>query len=127
MAPRLNQSCLLSVPTSTLEQGQCNAVNIGAQVAEGDYLMVSNSDMYYAPRWNKNLKFDYPVFSPNLVEPTNNHGSRRAFLKADGGFTLNEFKRGLLDHFIAMNIDEIKQKNQASTFPSLLKETSLTS
>jgi glycosyltransferase involved in cell wall biosynthesis len=70
----------------TSQQGQCNAVNIGAQVAQSDYIMVSNSDMYYAPAWNKNLKFDYPVFSPNLVEPTNNNGSAAPFLKFDGGF-----------------------------------------
>lgn len=75
----------------TPDQGQCNAVNIGAQVATGDYLMVSNSDMYYARGWNYNLRYDYPVFSPNLIEPVNNAGSAPPFLKLDAGNDLVDF------------------------------------
>lgn len=75
----------------TKDQGQCNAVNIGAQLVNTEYMMVSNSDMYYAPGWNKNLRFNYPVFSPNLVEPINNAGSAPPFLKFDGGNNLEEF------------------------------------
>lgn len=85
----------------TNQQGQCNAVNIGAQVATADYLMVSNADMYYAPWWNRNLMFgEMLCFSPTLVEPANNHGSAVPFLKLDAGFTLDEFKKRKVDKFI---------------------------
>lgn len=91
----------------TKQQGQCNAVNIGAQVAESntDYLFVSNADMYYAPGWNKNLRFDDLCFSPNLVEPTNNAGSAPPFLKYNGGFTLDEFQREAVDDMIEARVD----------------------
>lgn len=88
----------------TRDQGQCNAVNIGVQLAapNTDYLFISNSDMYYAPGWNRNLMFgNMPCFSPNLVEPENNHGSADPFLKLDAGFTLEEFDRKKVDKFIA--------------------------
>lgn len=85
----------------TRDQGQCNAVNIGAQVVQGDYLMVSNSDMVYGEGWNKNLRFDYPVFSPNLIEPQNNLGSAPPFLKwGHDGWTLEEFDKGLFDEWM---------------------------
>lgn len=84
----------------TTQQGQCFATNIGANVASGDYLMVSNSDMYYAPGWDNNLRFDYPVFSPNLIEPTDNAGSAPPFLKYDGGVSIQEFKRDKVDKYI---------------------------
>lgn len=86
----------------TRDQGQCNAVNIGvsAVAPDTDYVFISNSDMYYAPGWNKNLSFDSPCFSPNLVEPTNNHGSADPFLKCDAGFTLDEFRRNTVDDFV---------------------------
>lgn len=86
----------------TRDQGQCIATNIGAQLAtpDIDYLMVSNDDMYYAPGWSRNLQFESPVFSPNLVEPTNNPGSAAPFLKFNGGFTLDEFEQEELNKFV---------------------------
>lgn len=86
----------------TARQGQCYAVNVGAQLVASntDYIMVSNSDMYYAPGWDKNLRFDYPVFSPNLIEPVNNAGSAPPFLKLDGGLTVEEFNKETVDAFI---------------------------
>jgi glycosyltransferase involved in cell wall biosynthesis len=97
----------INIPGATLrlhtsDQGQCIATNIGAKAvsSDTDYIMVSNSDMYYAPGWNKNLHFDHPGFSPNLVEPTNNPGSAAPFVKFDGGFTLDEFKRDEVDKFV---------------------------
>lgn len=84
----------------TRQQGQCNAVNIGAQGLNTDYIMVSNDDMYYAPGWNKNLRFNYPVFSPNLIEPINNAGSAPPFLKLDAGFTVDEFNKDMVSLFI---------------------------
>lgn len=91
----------------TRDQGQCIATNIGAQLAtpDTDYLMVSNDDMYYAPGWNNNLRFDYKCFSPNLVEPTSNAGSALPFLKFDGGFTLDEFNKEGVDDFIWSGVD----------------------
>jgi len=91
----------------TKDQGQCNAVNIGAQAAENpDYLFVVNADMYFAPGWNKQLNFPYPVISPNLVEPTNNLGSASPFRKFDGGFTLDEFKKEEINKFIDEQVDK---------------------
>jgi GT2 family glycosyltransferase len=89
----------------TKQQGQCNAVNQGAKAAEGDceYLFVINADMYFAPGWDKNLRFEYPVFSPNLVEPTNNAGSAPPFLKVDGGVNIDDFDELTVAQFINEN------------------------
>lgn len=88
----------------TRDQGQCIATNIGAQLAtpDTDFLFVTNDDMYFAPGWNRNLFFTYTVcFSPNLVEPTNNAGSAKPFLKLDAGLTLEEFNKKAVDDFVA--------------------------
>lgn len=87
------------------QQGQCRAVNVGAQYASptADYLFIVNSDMYFSPDWNKNLRFEHPVFSPNLIEPINNKGSAAPFLKFDGGYDLNEFKKEAIDEFVKNN------------------------
>jgi GT2 family glycosyltransferase len=104
--PDLSHINGISVHLHTRDQGQNNAVNIGAQVVEQgtNYIFVSNSDMYYAPGWNKNLRFDHLCFSPNLVEPSDNAGSAKPFLKFNGGFTLEEFKRrdinGMIENFV---------------------------
>lgn len=97
----------ISTHIHTRDQGQCNAVNIGAQLAppDTDYLFISNSDMYYAPGWNKNLNFNHLCFSPNLVEPTNNPGSAKPFRKLDAGFTLEEFDREKVDKYIKDSTD----------------------
>lgn len=92
-----------SVHLHTRDQGQCGAVNIGSQVIEpaSDYIMVSNSDMYYAPGWNRNLTFgDMKCFSPNLIEPTDNLGSAPPFLKLDAGYTLAAFDKDTVDKFV---------------------------
>lgn len=91
----------------TRDQGQCVAVNIGAQLAspDTDYLFVINSDMYFAPDWKQNLEFKYPVFSPNLIEPTDNAGSAPPFLKLDGGLTIEAFKKDVVDNFVKQNTE----------------------
>lgn len=98
------------------EQGQCKAVNRGAKIAKNDWLLISNSDMYYPPGWDKNLRFDFPVFSPNLVEPANNHGSAPPFLKADGGFTLEEFDKELVDTYIKAQVNNPENHYAQSGF-----------
>jgi len=95
----------------TRTQGQCGAVNQGAKMVEGDckYLFVINTDMYFPPGWyeellrytNEDGDFLEKCFSPNLVEPDNNPGSADPFLKCDGGFTLDEFNKELVDGFIS--------------------------
>lgn len=92
----------------TRDQGQCNAVNIGAQVASPatDYLFISNDDMYYAPGWNINLEFNKLVLSPNLVEPTDNNGSAQPFLKFNGGYTLDNFNQEAIDKHIRKSVKE---------------------
>jgi glycosyltransferase involved in cell wall biosynthesis len=101
----------------TRQQGQCNAVNIGAQVAHAntDYFFISNDDMYYAPTWKDKLKFEHPVFSPNLVEPTDNNGSAPPFLKFDGGFTLDAFNRGGVNGFIEKEIERAESADSKET------------
>lgn len=83
----------ISTRLHTKTQGQCNAVNIGAQLVDTEYMMVSNDDMFYFNNWSQHLRFDHPVFSPNLVEPIDNAGSADPFLKADFGNTIETFKQ----------------------------------
>lgn len=105
----------------TRDQGQCIATNIGAQLALTDYIMVCNDDMYFAPGWNKNLNFDYPVFSPNLVEPTNNLGSAAPFLKFSGGYTLEEFDKDMVNGFIERHVDKIEEDEPGFNLPFFIK------
>lgn len=90
------------------DQGQGRAVNIGVSTLPTDinYFMVANDDMYFAPGWDKNLRFGFDCFSPNLVEPTNNHGSAPPFMKFNGGFTLEEFKKEAIDKFIKKEVNK---------------------
>lgn len=92
----------ITVRLHNKQQGQCGAVNVGAQIVSKntDYLFIVNDDMYFAPGWNDFLEFKYPVFSPNLVEPANNNGSAPPFIKCDAGFTLDEFNQDLVDEFV---------------------------
>jgi GT2 family glycosyltransferase len=111
----------------TSDQGQCNAVNIGAQTAspDTDYLFVVNSDMYFAPGWDKNLRFDYPCFSPNLVEPENNPGSAEPFLKLNAGFTLEEFDKEIVDKSIEVGVNPLKilsREEPGFNLPFLIKK-----
>jgi glycosyltransferase involved in cell wall biosynthesis len=94
----------------TRDQGQCNAVNIGVQLAppDTDYYFISNDDMYYAPSWMNDMleEEEWPfVWSPNLIEPVNNYGSAAPFLKLDAGFTLDEFKPELVKDFVKVHED----------------------
>ena len=92
----------ITLHVHTEQQGQCNAVNIGAQFVapDTDYIMVSNDDMYYAPSWNRYLRFDDLVFSPNLIEPIDNSGSAPPFLKMDGGLNLEAFMKETVDSYV---------------------------
>lgn len=106
--PNLRDIEGISIHKHTSQQGQCQAVNIGTQAIDyaTDYIMVSNDDMYYAPGWNNNLRFDDLCFSPNLVEPTNNGGSAAPFQKVDGGLSVEEFNKEVVDAFVAKNKDK---------------------
>lgn len=92
----------ISMRLHTKDQGQANAVNIGAWSANPtvDYLFIANDDMYFPPGWNDNIIWGPPVFSPNLIEPTNNRGSAKPFLKLDAGFTMDEFDEEKVDKFV---------------------------
>lgn len=96
----------------TPAQGQCQAVNAGANVMapDTDYLFVSNSDMYYAPNWNKNLRFDDLCFSPNLIEPVDNAGSAPPFLKRDWGVDLEAFKKDRADTGVISALTDMQFK-----------------
>ncbi len=86
-------------------QGQCQAVNRMAKKAQGDWLLISNDDMYYPPFWHKNLKFIADCFCPNLIEPTDNKGSAPPFLKLDAGLSQEEFKKEKVDQKMADHAD----------------------
>jgi len=106
----------------TRDQGQCIATNIGAQLAgTSDYIFISNDDMYYAPGWNKNLRFDHPVFSPNLVEPINNPGSAEPFLKVDGGFLIEDFDQPHVDKFIKSMIGTDTKEEPGFNLPLFIR------
>lgn len=105
----------------TRDQGQCIATNIGVQNVLTPYIMVTNDDMYFAPGWDNNLRFDHPVFSPNLVEPENNNGSAEPFLKVDGGFTIDEFKQDVVNEFITLSIDTQPKEEPGFNLPFFIK------
>lgn len=88
------------------EQGQCIAVNYGAQMVTPDttHIMVTNDDMYYAPDWAKHLRPVGRVFSPNLIEPVE-IGSAPPFMKFDGGTDLETFKQEGVDWFVGATDD----------------------
>jgi hypothetical protein len=98
------------------EQGQCKAVNYGVEISNAESLFVTNSDMYYAPHWNDNLRFYYPCFSPNLIEPTDNNGSAPPFLKFNGGLNLDVFQRSEVDKFVRTLVDESTSKTAEQGF-----------
>lgn len=107
------------------KQGQCLAVNNAAQLASPntEYLLISNDDMYYANDWANNLRFDYPVFSPNLLEPTNNPGSAPPFEKVDGGFTLDEFKQDVVEDKVSELVEsERGSEEDGFNFPVFIRK-----
>ncbi len=118
--PDLSHIHGITIHLHTRDQGQANATNIGAEAAapDTDFIFISNDDMYYAPGWNEKLQFPAACFSPNLVEPTNNKGSAPPFLKFDGGFTLDEFKKKDVDSYIKRVIDHF-------TIPMIFQEDGL--
>lgn len=126
--PVLNDIHGISTRLHTRDQGQCIAVNQGAQVVPNntDYIMVCNDDMYFAPGWNRNLRFDGLCFSPNLVEPENNNGSAAPFVKMNGGFTLAEFNKGLVDDGIASlvmdNMIDNRRRETGFNLPFFIKK-----
>jgi glycosyltransferase involved in cell wall biosynthesis len=89
----------------TSAKGQCIAVNVGAQMATADYIFIPNDDMYFAPGWDKNLRFDDLCFSPNLIEPIDNSGSAPPFLRFDGGLFLDKFNKSAVDEFVKQQIE----------------------
>jgi hypothetical protein len=77
--------------------------------------------MYYAPGWDKNLRFDYPVFSPNLVEPMDNAGSAEPFEKFAGGLTVSSFRRDFVDGYIKRQADVVEEDEPGLNFPLFIK------
>lgn len=122
-SPNLSHIKGITIHLHTADQGQCRATNVGAQAATGDYLMVSNADMYYAPGWNNNLGdvWKYPVFSPNLVEPTNNAGSAPPFVKVDGGLDLKSFDKEVVDNCVRNGIHTRVKTEPGFNLPFFIK------
>jgi glycosyltransferase involved in cell wall biosynthesis len=123
--PNLDHIHGITLHAHTSQQGQCNAVNIGAQLVNPstDYLFISNSDMYYAPNWKDNLELEHLVFSPNLVEPTNGPGSAEPFINVDGGFTLDEFKQETVDDFVKRKMGALREASETGfNFPLFIRK-----
>lgn len=126
--PNLSHIKGITLHLHTRDQGQCNATNIGVAATNPatDYILISNDDMYYAPDWSRHLRFDDVCFSPNLVEPTNNRGSAKPFVKFSGGYDLSEFKRREVDGFIAglldaFTISDKPRKEDGFNFPLFIQ------
>lgn len=106
-------------------QGQCHAVNRGTKMLGSgvDYIFISNDDMYYAPGWNMwAFSQEWPlVWSPNLIEPENNHGSAPPFLKLDAGFTLDEFDQENVDKFVSSDHEDTEETT-GFNFPVFIKK-----
>lgn len=81
-------------------QGQSMAVNRIAEKAHGEWLLITNDDMYFPAGWDKKFQIVADCFSPNLVEPTDNVGSAPPFLKLNAGFTIELFDRLGVDDFM---------------------------
>lgn len=79
-------------------QGQCAAVNRVAKRSTGEWIMVTNDDMYFATYWNTRSLFGENLcWSPNLVEPVE-IGSAPPFLKLDAGQSVEDFnENGVCD------------------------------
>lgn len=110
---------------TTPKQGQCHAVNRGTKMLGEyvDYIFISNDDMYYAPGWMNEMIYaeDPPlVWSPNLIEPENNHGSAEPFLKLDAGFTLEEFDQDRVDQMVRLHEDN--EETTGFNFPVFIKK-----
>ena len=114
----------ISTRLHTRDQGQCNAVNIGAQAAMGaDYIFIVNDDMYFAPGWKDNIHFNYPCFSPNLIEPYDNAGSADPFIKSLAGLTIDTFNKELANEDVAKYVETEKYKSESGfNFPVFIKK-----
>jgi GT2 family glycosyltransferase len=109
----------------TRDQGQCKAVNIGIQAANPatDYWFIVNDDMYFAPDWDKNIRWDRPVWSPNLLEPTTGPGSAPPFYTMDGGFTLDDFKKKQVDAEVKKLVNEFTNNEETGfNFPLFIRK-----
>lgn len=98
----------ITIRLHTKDQGQCIAVNTGANhvSSDTDYLMVCNDDHYFAPSWFNDVEdILYPlVWSPNLIEPSEVQ-SAKPFLNFDGGAELAMFKKEAIDEFVRLHED----------------------
>lgn len=107
------------------DQGQCKAVNIGYQLVSPttDYIFIVNDDMYFAPGWLNEMQYTnkWPVvWSPNLVEPTDNKGSAAPFLKLDAGYTIDAFNKEKVDDFVKVHEDN--DEEPGFNFPVFIKK-----
>ncbi len=122
--PDLSDIKGISTHIHTPKQGQCLATNYGAQLANSDtdYLLISNDDMYFASDWNENLRFDYPVFSPNLMEPTDNNGSAEPFLKVNAGYNIEDFRKDIVHAAVTIETINRGAEEPGLNFPLFIKK-----
>lgn len=81
-------------------QGQCRAVNRMAIKAKGDWLLISNDDMYYPKGWDKNFSYPSECFCPQwnwISEPV----VGLDYVELDAGRTLEDFDKEKVDNFMA--------------------------
>ena len=68
--------CLHERDIRIIEQGQCKAVNAAVAISSTPWVLVTNDDMVYPPRWWENLTTGFSegsdkilCISPKLIEP----------------------------------------------------------
>jgi GT2 family glycosyltransferase len=98
-------------------QGQCAAVNRVAKEAQGEWLLISNDDMYYPPAWNRNLKYISECISPN-VNWTAAPISELEYVELPAGDSLENFNKEMVDNFVPTNTVE-----NGFHFPVIIKKS----
>jgi glycosyltransferase involved in cell wall biosynthesis len=104
---------------SSTNIGICKAVNLASELANQDYIVFMNDDMYVLPQWDKilaeeiqKLNTDCFMFSSTMIEPyvTNNS----CVIVADYGKTAENFREEqLLNNFSSLK----KEDWSGSTWP----------
>lgn len=98
-------------------QGQCGAVNRIAKQAKGDWLLITNDDMYFPPAWDRNMKFVSECLSLNCNYTWDAvDGLNHVEMKA--GDEPETFDKNRVDNFIPTNLIE-----NGFTFPIIIKKT----
>jgi GT2 family glycosyltransferase len=104
---------------SSTNIGICKAVNLASELANQDYIVFMNDDMYVLPQWDKilaeeiqKLNTDCFMFSSTMIEPYGTNNS--CVIVANYGKTAEDFQEEeLLNNFSSLK----KEDWSGSTWP----------